>query len=128
MTKPSRFLSNGREARLGSSLRPDTAFSEQKLEDFNVEDLSDLDAQVPNLTVYAARGSSSTITAYIREHVVHAEIVLLAAMIAVSRKAITFDFKQVDPIVAFGIAGLLLALAAAYFLLKRVGVCEEKDK
>ncbi|GMU44044.1 MAG: TonB-dependent receptor [Lysobacterales bacterium] len=43
-----------------------TAFSEQKLEDFNVEDLSDLDAQVPNLTVYAARGSSSTITAYIR--------------------------------------------------------------
>ncbi|MFO1495724.1 MAG: TonB-dependent receptor [Lysobacterales bacterium] len=43
-----------------------TAFSEQKLEDFNVEDLSDLDAQVPNLTVYSARGSSSTITAYIR--------------------------------------------------------------
>ena len=43
-----------------------TAFSEQKLEDFNVEDLSDLDSQVPNLTVYAARGSSSTITAYIR--------------------------------------------------------------
>ena len=43
-----------------------TAFSAQKLEDFNVEDLSDLDAQVPNLTVYAARGSSSTITAYIR--------------------------------------------------------------
>jgi iron complex outermembrane receptor protein len=43
-----------------------TAFSTQKLEDFNIEDLSDLDAQVPNLTVYAARGSSSTITAYIR--------------------------------------------------------------
>jgi iron complex outermembrane receptor protein len=43
-----------------------TAFSAQKLDDFNVEDLSDLDAQVPNLTVYAARGSSSTITAYVR--------------------------------------------------------------
>ena len=43
-----------------------TAFSAQKLDDFNVEDLSDLDAQVPNLTVYAARGSSSTVTAYIR--------------------------------------------------------------
>ena len=43
-----------------------TAFSEQKLEDFNVEDISDLDAQVPNLTIYAARGSSSTVTAYIR--------------------------------------------------------------
>ncbi len=68
-----------------------------------------------------------TITAYIREHVVHAEIVLLAAMIAVSRKAITLDFKQTDPIVAFGIAALLLALATAYFLLKRVGVCTEED-
>jgi iron complex outermembrane receptor protein len=43
-----------------------TAFSEAKLEDFNVEDLSDLGAQVPNLTIYAARGSSSTVTAYIR--------------------------------------------------------------
>ena len=32
----------------------------------NIEDLGDLDAQVPNLTMYAARGSSSTITAYIR--------------------------------------------------------------
>ncbi len=43
-----------------------TAFSEAKLDELNVEDLSDLDAFVPNLTVYAARGSSSTITAYIR--------------------------------------------------------------
>ncbi|MEZ5467561.1 MAG: TonB-dependent receptor [Lysobacterales bacterium] len=43
-----------------------TAFSDQKLEDFNVEDLSDLGAQVPNMTIYAARGSSSTVTAYIR--------------------------------------------------------------
>ena len=43
-----------------------TAFSAQKLEDFNVDDLSDLDAQVPNLTIYAARGSSSTVTVYIR--------------------------------------------------------------
>lgn len=43
-----------------------TAFSAQKLEDFNVEDLSDLGAQVPNMTIYAARGSSSTVTAYIR--------------------------------------------------------------
>lgn len=32
----------------------------------NVQDISNLDAQVPNLTIYAARGASSTITAYIR--------------------------------------------------------------
>src|SRR5688572_33333400 len=43
-----------------------TAFTADALDRLNVEDLSDLDAQVPNLTIYAARGSSSTVTAYIR--------------------------------------------------------------
>ena len=37
-----------------------TAFTADALDKLNVEDLSDLDAQVPNLTIYAARGSSST--------------------------------------------------------------------
>jgi iron complex outermembrane receptor protein len=43
-----------------------TAFTETALEKLNVQDMGDLDAQVPNLTVYAARGSNSTVTAYIR--------------------------------------------------------------
>ncbi len=43
-----------------------TAFTADALDKLNIEDLSDLDSQVPNLTIYAARGSSSTITAYIR--------------------------------------------------------------
>src|SRR4249919_169032 len=43
-----------------------TAFTADALDKLNVEDLSDLDALVPNLTIYAARGSSSTVTAYIR--------------------------------------------------------------
>ena len=43
-----------------------TAFTADTLDRLNVEDLADLDAQVPNLTIYAARGSSSTLTAYIR--------------------------------------------------------------
>ncbi len=43
-----------------------TAFTADALDKLNIEDLSDLDAQVPNLTIYAARGSSSTLTAYIR--------------------------------------------------------------
>lgn len=43
-----------------------TALSEAKIEVLNIEDLGDLQGQVPNLTIYAARGSSSTVTAYIR--------------------------------------------------------------
>ncbi|WP_368564932.1 TonB-dependent receptor [Pseudoxanthomonas sp. UTMC 1351] len=43
-----------------------TAFTPETLDKLNIEDLADLDAQVPNLTIYAARGSTSTVTAYIR--------------------------------------------------------------
>ncbi|HMM67387.1 MAG TPA: TonB-dependent receptor plug domain-containing protein, partial [Dokdonella sp.] len=43
-----------------------TAFTPERVDTLNVQDLSDLGGKVPNLTIYAARGSSSTITAYIR--------------------------------------------------------------
>ena len=43
-----------------------TAFTPETLDKLNIRDIGDLDAQVPNLTIYAARGSSSTVTAYIR--------------------------------------------------------------
>jgi len=43
-----------------------TAFTADALDKLNVQDIGDLGPQVPNLTIYAARGSSSTVTAYIR--------------------------------------------------------------
>jgi len=43
-----------------------TAFTPDVLDRLNISDLGDIGAQVPNLTLYAARGSTSTITAYIR--------------------------------------------------------------
>ncbi len=43
-----------------------TAFSAESLDKLNIRDLGGLGAAVPNLTIYAARGSSSTVTAYIR--------------------------------------------------------------
>jgi iron complex outermembrane receptor protein len=43
-----------------------TAFTPEAIDKLNVRDIGDLDALVPNLTIYAARGSNSTITAYIR--------------------------------------------------------------
>jgi len=43
-----------------------TALTEPALERLNVTDLSNLQGTTPNLTIYAARGSSSTLTAYIR--------------------------------------------------------------
>jgi len=43
-----------------------TAFTPDRLDTLNVQDLGDLAGQVPNTTIYAARGSSNTVTAYIR--------------------------------------------------------------
>ena len=43
-----------------------TAFTPETVDRLNIRDLGDLDAQVPNLTIYAARATSSTVTAYIR--------------------------------------------------------------
>ncbi len=43
-----------------------SAFGSSQLQTLNVRDIGDLQGQVPNLTIYAARGSNTTVTAYIR--------------------------------------------------------------
>jgi iron complex outermembrane receptor protein len=43
-----------------------TALTAEQLDKLAIKDLGDLQGQVPNLTVYAARGSNSTITTFIR--------------------------------------------------------------
>ena len=60
-----------------------------------------------------------TIRAYLSEHVVHAEVVLMAAMIAVARKVITLDVKELSPMALVGIATIILALSAGYYLFKQ---------
>jgi uncharacterized membrane protein (DUF373 family) len=60
-----------------------------------------------------------TIRAYLTEHVVHVEVVLEVALIALARKIIVLDLKQIDSGTMFGIAALVAALAAAFFLEKR---------
>ncbi|HEY9110136.1 MAG TPA: TonB-dependent receptor [Roseateles sp.] len=43
-----------------------TALTAERLDKLAIKDLSDLQGQVPNLTIYAARGSNTTITTFIR--------------------------------------------------------------
>lgn len=43
-----------------------TALTAEQLDKLAIKDLGDLQGQVPNLTIYAARGSNSTITTFIR--------------------------------------------------------------
>lgn len=62
-----------------------------------------------------------TVKMYLTEHVIHVEVVFLVAMIAVGRHIIEIDYVQAQPLTLFGIAALVVALAAGYYLLKRSG-------
>lgn len=57
-----------------------------------------------------------TIRTYLYEHVVHIEVVVEVALIAIARKVIILDLKEVPPISMLGIAAIIIALAIAYFL------------
>ena len=60
-----------------------------------------------------------TIKAYLQDQVVHSEIVLEVALIAIARKVIILDLKDYDSIIILGIAALIITIAAAYYIVRR---------
>ena len=60
-----------------------------------------------------------TIKAYLLEKVVHVEIVLEVALIAIARKVIILDLEKYDSLTVLGMAGLILAVAAAFYVVRR---------
>ncbi len=61
-----------------------------------------------------------TIKAYLNKHVIHVEVVLLVAVVAVARKVIILDYKDTQPIMIFAIAALVLSLSIGFFVVRRV--------
>jgi uncharacterized membrane protein (DUF373 family) len=60
-----------------------------------------------------------TIKAYFIENRFHLEIVLIVAMIAVSRKVIILDYRNLSPILMLGIASIIFALSVGYYLVMK---------
>jgi uncharacterized membrane protein (DUF373 family) len=60
-----------------------------------------------------------TIKAYLDEDRVHAEVVFLVALVAVSRKVIILDYKDLDPNLLYGMSALIVSLGVGYFLVGR---------
>ena len=56
---------------------------------------------------------------YVMEGKPHFEVVLSVAIIAIARKVIILDIKEVESSSLFGIAAIVIALTAGYFLMKR---------
>ncbi len=60
-----------------------------------------------------------TIKAYLIEGVIHVEIVLEVALIAVARKIIILDLEKYGSLTLVGIAAVVIALAIACYAVKR---------
>lgn len=67
-----------------------------------------------------------TIKAYLSENVVHSEIVLEVALIAIARKVIILEVKDYDPVTIIGIASLIFAISLAYFFIKRCRISAQQ--
>ena len=51
--------------------------------------------------------------------VIHVEVIVLVAIIAVARKIIIIDYESISYEKVLSIAALMISLSAGYFLLKR---------
>ena len=69
-----------------------------------------------------------TIRAYLKEHVVHEEVILGAALIAVARKVIVLDIKQYNGLQLVGIALVIMAITFAYWVTKRARAQKAETK
>jgi uncharacterized membrane protein (DUF373 family) len=82
-----------------------------------VEDLFDIFGLL--LMVLIGLELMASIQMYIKSHEIHAEIMLLIAITAVTRKIVILDAKAIEPMMLFGVALLVLALTTGYYLLHR---------
>jgi uncharacterized membrane protein (DUF373 family) len=62
-----------------------------------------------------------TIKAYFKENSIHFEIVILLAIVAISRKVILLDPAVASGLEYAGIGVVVVGLAGAYFLIKKAG-------
>lgn len=63
-----------------------------------------------------------TIKVYLRDNVVHVEVVVLVAIIALARKVIALKLEKLSGDVIIGLGLLIVALGATYYLIKRAGL------
>lgn len=67
------------------------------------------------------------IKTYITQGQPHYEVVLSVAIIAIARKVIILDLKEVDSLSLIGIASIVIALTVGYFLMKRSQSHDKED-
>ena len=59
-----------------------------------------------------------TVEMYFKDNIIHAEVVLLVSVIAVSRKVILLDLDKYNPLAIIGLGAIIIAIGGCYFLIK----------
>ncbi len=60
-----------------------------------------------------------SIRAYLTDDALHVEVVFLVAMIAIARKVIILEVRDLDPMRLIGIAAIIASLSVGYYFVKR---------
>jgi uncharacterized membrane protein (DUF373 family) len=63
-----------------------------------------------------------TMKAYIVENVIHVEVVVLLAIIAIARKVILLNPSGQDGVELIGLGIIIVGLAASYYLIRKAGI------
>jgi uncharacterized membrane protein (DUF373 family) len=61
----------------------------------------------------------STLKTYLTENEIHVEVVFAVALIAIGRKVIILDVKEISSLSLLGIAAIIISLSVGYILVKR---------
>ncbi len=68
----------------------------------------------------------TSIQMYLQDHTIHAEMMFLVALTAVTRKIVILDTTKSEPLVIFGIGFLVVSLSAGYCLIKKRRLDEDR--
>jgi uncharacterized membrane protein (DUF373 family) len=70
------------------------------------------------LNILIALEILENITAYLRKHAIHVELVIVTSIIAVARKIIILDFDKVEGIDIIGLGIAIFALSISYWIVR----------
>ena len=61
----------------------------------------------------------TSIHMYLSDHTIHAEMMFLVALTAITRKIVILDTTKTEPLLVFAVGFLVLALSGGYFLIRK---------
>jgi len=67
------------------------------------------------------------ITLYLRDDILHVRLVVATALMAIARKVIVFDFKEVDYQYVYASGAVVLALGITYWLTAKTPLCKSDN-